>query len=256
MSCQELSRLTAGPPLQLAELDGDPPDADRGLHWHDREPCPFTREEGEAFGTYVSSDMSRAAGDDMLAWACNKAYRPGNIRTRNIRTLTTRVRKAYVPEGVKSINFHEPLDGNQSIMFYHRDLLPCIKRLLARPALTHAMMYTRFRLVRDRDGIRVIGAFNTGDWYEFAHVTAQSKGGGRPVTVVPLFAGADVTVARKKISVYPFFVALGISGDNKLSEPGSWLMVACLPHYKDKVANAAGRPPTGPQSIMRRKVSL
>ena len=60
MSCQELSRLTAGPPLQLAELDGDPPDADRGLHWHDREPCPFTREEGEAFGTYVSSDMSRA----------------------------------------------------------------------------------------------------------------------------------------------------------------------------------------------------
>jgi len=63
-------------------------------------------------------------------------------------------------------------------------------------------------------------------------------------------------VARKKINVYPFFIALGISGDNKLSEPGSWLMVACLPHNKDKVANAAGRPPTGPQSIMRRKVSL
>ena len=30
-----------------------------GLHWDDREPCPFSREEGEAFCTYVASDMSR-----------------------------------------------------------------------------------------------------------------------------------------------------------------------------------------------------
>ncbi len=30
-----------------------------GLHWDDREPCPFSKEEGEAFCTYVDCDMSR-----------------------------------------------------------------------------------------------------------------------------------------------------------------------------------------------------
>jgi hypothetical protein len=30
-----------------------------GLHWDDREQCQFSREEGEVFCTYVSSDMSR-----------------------------------------------------------------------------------------------------------------------------------------------------------------------------------------------------
>jgi hypothetical protein len=43
-------------PRQVDELGGDPPEEDRqGLHssssWHDREQCPFTREEGEAYGT-------------------------------------------------------------------------------------------------------------------------------------------------------------------------------------------------------------
>jgi hypothetical protein len=46
-------------PRQGQELGGDPPEPDLGLHWDDRAPCPFFREEGEAFCTYVSSDMSR-----------------------------------------------------------------------------------------------------------------------------------------------------------------------------------------------------
>jgi hypothetical protein len=46
---------------QGQDLYGDPPEPDMGLHWDDREPCPFSREEGEAFCTYVSSDMSRCS---------------------------------------------------------------------------------------------------------------------------------------------------------------------------------------------------
>ena len=45
--------------LQMVLNPDDPPDEDPALHWHDREPCPFSREEGEVYGTYVSSDMSR-----------------------------------------------------------------------------------------------------------------------------------------------------------------------------------------------------
>lgn len=238
-------------------MSGDPPEEFQGLHWHDRETCPFSREEGEAFFTYTESDMSRRAGDNMLQWACNVAYKPGRLRYRNVRSLSLAVRRHYVPEGVKGINFHEPLDGHQNLMFYHRDLLPLIKRLLSRPTFANNT-YTRFRLVRDREGIRIIGAFNTGDWYEFAHVVAQKKGGGgpSPVTVVPLLCSTDATVARKNMPVYVFLVSIGCLGDRHRSEPGNWLMVACLPHYNDQAAKNAHRPDRGPLSIPRRKVRL
>jgi hypothetical protein len=235
------------------DLGGDPPEVDQGLHWYDREPCPFTREEGEVHGTYVATTMPRNEGDDMLKWASNHAYRPQRLRFRNIRSLSRAVARHYVPEGVKGINFHERLDGHQNVMFYYRDLLPCIVRLLSRPKYANTV-YTRFRLVRDQDGVRIYGAFNTGSWYQFAHVTAQTKGDGRPVSVVSLFGSTDVSIARKKMAVYPFFFASGCIGDRNMSEPSSWMMVACLPHYNDKAARAAGRIEEGPHGIRRRKV--
>ena len=85
----------------------------------------------------------------------------------------------YVPEGVTGYNFHEPLDGKQNLMFYHRAILPCLKRILARQKYA-GNFYTRFRLVRDGEGYRIFGAFNTSDLYQFAYVTAQTKRIGGP----------------------------------------------------------------------------
>ncbi len=111
------------------------------------------------------------------------------------RSLSLAVRKQYVPEGIQEPDFHERLDGHQNVilMFYSRDLLPCIARPLLCPQSSHTL-HTRFRpgLVKDKDGVRIIGAYNTGDWYEFAHPLAQSKGCGRHVTGVPLFGSTDV----------------------------------------------------------------
>ena len=236
------------------DLDhGEPPEDDRALHWHDRERCPFSREEGEAYGTYVSSDMSRNEGDDMLRWACNRAFRPSRLRFSTMRALSDAVKKSYVPEGVKGINFHERLDGKQNVMFYSRSLLACIKRLMSRPDLANGI-YTRFNFVRDKNGVRVIGAYNTGDWYEFAHLTAQTKGDGRPVSVAPMMCSSDVTIARKKIPGYPWFLSMGCLNDRHRAEPRNWLMVAVLAHYNDKAAERAGRPLEGPRGIRRRKV--
>ena len=48
---------------QGQDLYCDPPEPDMCLHWDDREQCPFSREEGEAFCTYVSSDTAQSAAD-------------------------------------------------------------------------------------------------------------------------------------------------------------------------------------------------
>ncbi len=61
----------------MDELGGDPPEEVRGLHWHDREPCLFTREEGEAYGTYVACDMSRIEGDDSSSGRATAPIGPG-----------------------------------------------------------------------------------------------------------------------------------------------------------------------------------
>jgi hypothetical protein len=90
------------------DLGGDPQEVDQAMHWYDREPCPFTREEGEVHGTYVASSMSRNEGDDMLKWACNQAYRSRRLRFRNIRSLSRAVLRKYVPEGVKGSDPHDP----------------------------------------------------------------------------------------------------------------------------------------------------
>ena len=102
--------------------------------------------------------------------------------------------------------------------------------------------------------MRIIGAFNTGTWFEFANVTAQAMGDGSPVSVVSLFGSTDVSVARKKMSIYPFFFSSGCIGDRNMSEPGSWMLLACLPHYNEIAARAAGRKEEGPTGIRRRKV--
>ena len=207
----------------------------------------------------IDANMCRVQGDDMLKWACNRAFRPQKLRFANSRGMARAICRKYVPEGIMSHNFHEPLDGKQNLMFYHRAILPCLKRILARQKYA-GNFYTKFRLVKDENGCRIFGAFNTSDWYEFAYLTAQTKriggpgGPGEHVTPVPAFLGTDVTVARKKCPFYPCFVGNGVLGDKHLSEPSAWLLVGCLAHYNDDAAKRAKRPTDGPRSIKRRKV--
>ena len=207
------------------------------------------------------ANICRVEGDDLLKWACNHAYRSRKLRFANSRGMVRSVCGKYVPEGVMGYNFHEPLDGKQNLMFYHRKILPCLKRILARQRYA-GNFYTRFRLVRDGEGYRIFGAFNTSDLYQFAYVTAQTKriggpgGPGDPSHVVPVPAllGLDITVLRKKMPFYPILLGNGVLGDKHLSEPSSWLLVGCIPTYNDSAARAAKRPQDGPRSMMRRKV--
>jgi hypothetical protein len=104
--------------------------------------------------------------------------------------------------------------------------------------------------------VRVFGAFNNGQWYEFAHATAQTLGGGQPVSVAPYWMGSDVTMGRKSCSMYPYFACQGCIDDDVRSEPSCWSIVAVIPHYKIKAAHRAGRPAEGPHGYRRRKVPM
>jgi hypothetical protein len=170
-----------------------------------------------------------------------------------MRALCAAISKKYSPEGVRSVNFHEPQDGKQHVVLYHRSLLGSLKRVLANPRYA-GIEYNSFRCLTTEDGVRMYGAFNNGDWYEFAHAKAQTLGGGQPVSVVPFFMGSDATVARKNMSMYPFFTCPGCLNDDVRSEPGAWVLVAVLPHYNIKAAKRAGRAEKGPKGFRRRKV--
>lgn len=151
--------------------------------------------------------MSRAAGNRLVQWASNPEFRGRRVRQMQIRALTDEMVKQYAPEGVMEADFTEEMDGDQQIIFYYRDLYTCVIDLLQHPRFK-ARQYTRFSLVKDKDGHRVYGAFNTGEWYRIAQLRSNGTAPGDasiPVSPVPVFLSSDVTVARKSIQVWPIY---------------------------------------------------
>ena len=124
----------------------------------------FTRAESEIFGTYSHTSMSRAAGDDLFQWACNEAYSYKDVRYGSMRSLTDAIRKKYVPHGVVSTNFHEPLDGNQYLWLHRRRMLPTLISMLKDPQFA-GVQYTDFSIMRNENGCRIFGSFQGGEWH-------------------------------------------------------------------------------------------
>ena len=216
----------------------------------------FTRAEAEINGTYVFGHMSLQAGDDLLQWACNEAYRYRDVRYRSMRSLSKAIRSKYAPGNVLSTNFHEPLDGHQYLWMHRRRLLDTLTSMLSDQKFV-GVQYTSFKIIRNDVGFRVYGSFQGGQWYEFAHSVAQTLGNGNdPVSVLPVLASCDVTVGRKSLPLYPYIIAAGCVADDIRSEPGSWFLLAMLPHYLNAPAELAGRSDTGPAGIRRRRVEL
>jgi hypothetical protein len=105
-------------------LGGEPSDAEDEPATAQRLKRPrFTRAEAEINGTYVFSHISLQAGDDLLQWACNEAFRYRDVRYGSMRSLSKAIRSTYAPGNVLSTNFHEPLDGHQYLWMHRRLLL-------------------------------------------------------------------------------------------------------------------------------------
>ena len=216
----------------------------------------FTRAESEIFGTYSHTSMSRAAGDDLFQWACNEAYSYKDVRYGSMRSLTDAIRKKYVPHGVVSTNFHEPLDGNQYLWLHRRRMLPTLISMLKDPQFA-GVQYTDFAIMRNENGCRIFGSFQGGEWHEFAHAVAQSKAiDHEHVSVYSLIFSMDGTYGRKSVPLYPLVTVPGCVSDDKRSEPGSWYVIAMFPHYSNEPAENAGRCNDGPYGIRRRRVEL
>ena len=93
----------------------------------------FTRAETEINSTYVNSHMSLREGDDLMLWACNEAMKYSDVRYKSMRALSKAIRSSYAPCGVRSENFHEPLDWNQYVWLHYRDVLATLKAMLKDP---------------------------------------------------------------------------------------------------------------------------
>jgi hypothetical protein len=191
-----------------------------------------------------------------MQWALNEASKASDVRYRSMRKLNAAITKTYAPCGVNSKNLHEPLDGNQYLWLHYRDVFATLQAMLKDPKFA-GVQYTAFKMLRSADGDRIYGSFHGGQWYEFAHSLAQTKGTGREqVSVYPVLGSCDVTYGRKNMPMYPYIVTAGCVSDDVRSEPGSWFLLAMLPHYRNSPAELAGRACEGPKGYRRRRVEL
>ncbi len=69
---------------------------------------------------------------------------PGDIPFNSFRTMNKKVVAAMLPDSeVKTVDMHEPLDGDQPMKFHYVSILAEIKRMLGNPAYS-GKMYTSF----------------------------------------------------------------------------------------------------------------
>jgi hypothetical protein len=132
----------------------------------------------------------------MLEWCTNPQYSAQHVRHNNVRSLSAKAIKEFVPDGVQSADFTEPLDGSQRLIFYFRCLYDAIKELLRNARFT-GRQYTQAVIKLDAVGKRVYSAFNTGEVYEIAQVKA-----GPNVSPVPVFLSSDATLVDGGARIY------------------------------------------------------
>ncbi len=149
---------------------------------------------------------------------------------------------SYAPCGVKSKNFHEPLDGNQYVWLHYRDVLPTLKAILKDPKIRGENYVYTFHVqysTSDDSDRMYLQVFSTLHSKSFAttrgfastglskvangrNSLAQTKGAGNvSVSVYPSIGSCDVTYGRKNLPMYPYIVAAGCVSDDVRSEPGS-----------------------------------
>ena len=157
----------------------------------------FTREESEIFSSYTRSRVGESHGDRTLEWGSNPEFEPGNVRYRNMRTMSEHATKRYVPGKVQRAEFTEKLDGSQRLIFFYRFLYDAIKQLL-RNARFAGRQYTHADIKFNPNGKRVYNAFNTGEVYEVCQLHA-----GDGVSPVPCFLNSDFSLVSKHMGGHP-----------------------------------------------------
>jgi hypothetical protein len=179
--------ISATRPPRSASESGKPDQAKTG----------FTREEFEVMASFNSSKRGDSRGDQILEWAGNDAFQASKIRPLKMKSLQRKAVAEQVPDGVFRIDFTEPKDGAQKLIYYGRSLYEVCKELL-RSARFAGKQYVQADVVYDGLGKRKLGALNRGEMYEGCQRIA-----GPRVSPVPIFLSSDTTILCKKMGGHP-----------------------------------------------------
>ena len=189
----------------------------------------FNREETEVMSSYTRSRVGEPHGDRLLEWATSPEFRAQQVRYRKMCPFSKAVINEYVPEGVQRVDFTEPLDGCQRLIFFFRSLYDAIKELL-KNARFSGRQYTQADVKFHPDGLRAYNTINSGKVFEAAQITA-----GPGVSPVLLLVSSDSTLVSKSMGGHPIlgeYIFLGFVGraDEKIAKY-KIVRIACICTY-------------------------
>ena len=147
--------------------------------------------------SFTRSRVGEPHGDRLLEWATSPEFHAQQIRYRKMRTFSKAVINEYVPEGVQRVDFTEPLDGCQRLIFFFRSLYDAIKELLKNSRF-RGRQYTQAEVKFHPDGLRAYNTINSGKVFEAAQITA-----GTDVSPVLLLVSSDSTLVSKHMGGHP-----------------------------------------------------
>jgi hypothetical protein len=161
----------------------------------------FSREETEIMSSYTRSRGGEPHGDRLLEWVTSPEFRAQQVRYRRMRTFSRAAVKEYVPEGVQRVDFTEPLDGCQRLIFFFRSLYDAIKELLKNSRFS-GRQYTQAEVKFHPNGLRAYNTINSGKVFEAAQITA-----GPGVSPVLVLLSSDSTLVSKHMGGHPILGA-------------------------------------------------
>jgi len=194
----------------------------------DRQPR-FSREETEVMSSYTRSRVGEPHGDRLLEWVTSPEFRAQQVRYRRMRTFSRAAVNEYVPEGVQRVDFTEPLDGCQRLIFFFRSLYDAIKELLKNSRFS-GRQYTQAEVKFHPNGLRAYNTINSGKVFEAAQITA-----GPGVSPVLVLLSSDSTLVSKQMGGHPILGECKIQGfvgiaDEKISKYKN-VRIACICTY-------------------------
>ena len=125
-----------------------------------------SRTEWELLGLFLEEGMSQEVAGKVLRLLRNPGFDTSLLSVCTLRTLTGRMDKVFgndVP--VREVNMWVESDGGQSVVFYYRDSMECIRELLQDPRL-RGLLYTKYTEWNGPDGRKRTGPAHTSLWWK------------------------------------------------------------------------------------------
>jgi len=210
-SLQSLSWISA------VDLEYATPGSKRNAH------C-LNESEVSVYEFLVRHRIPTAVANQLLAMLQDDRFDVLDLRFRSLETYHMQV-FMEAKYGIRRVDLHVPMDGDQEVVFWHRSLWDIVTSILGDPGMCASIQYD---FQPDSAGEeRIYSTFMGGKWMETASTLIRDQ--YPDCTVIPVIMGSDGTRIKSRLGAHPIYITLGNLSLKFRQGKNGWNLAGCVP---------------------------